>query len=158
VRSLHDPQVLQHVEELARLHVEVTGLHVEVVGLLGERLTAPALQPLPAPAPWGRRALAGEVGRLHATVQQLAYHPARVLELLQAITRVLVELSTVSPPPADPLQTPALAALSWPQWHQEARALVEQLDTVFNAWSVPGPAQNVLRQMAVLLVHMTDVA
>ena len=34
VRSLYDPKLLQHMEELARLHVEVTGLLAEVIGLL----------------------------------------------------------------------------------------------------------------------------
>lgn len=37
-------------------------------------------------------------------------------------------------------------------------ALVEQLDKVVDAWSVPRSAQNVLRQMAALLVHMTSAA
>jgi hypothetical protein len=34
VRSTHDPRMLENVEQLARLHVEVTGLLAEVLGLL----------------------------------------------------------------------------------------------------------------------------
>jgi hypothetical protein len=34
VRSLHNPQLLECVEEQGRLHVEVTGLLTEVLGLL----------------------------------------------------------------------------------------------------------------------------
>jgi hypothetical protein len=55
------------------------------------RLLAPAVQdPL---------ALSAEAWRLHAAALQLTYHPVGVLELLQGITRLLVELTAGAAPP-----------------------------------------------------------
>jgi hypothetical protein len=122
-------------------------------------------------APWSH-----EVQRLHTAAGQVHTEALaantivattlmlrRVTALVLELTGVLVELSTVAPPPTHRpgrpatslLQTQDLAALPWPQWHQEARTLAEQLDKAFEAWSVPPPAQRVLRQMAALLGHIT---
>jgi hypothetical protein len=44
-------------------------------------------------------ALAAEAWRLHADALRLTYHPVGVLDLLQGITRLLVELTAGAAPP-----------------------------------------------------------
>jgi hypothetical protein len=44
-------------------------------------------------------ALSAEAWRLHAEALTLAYHPVRILEVLQGITRLLVELTAGAGPP-----------------------------------------------------------
>lgn len=88
VRSLHDPELLTRIEDIARLLLEVTGLLVELT-------TATAPQQAPPCTPGARTHLTGEAQRLHQAAL-MAYHPARVIELLQGITRVLVRLTEAS--------------------------------------------------------------
>jgi hypothetical protein len=57
--------------------------------------------PVPVPGaipPEAAAALVDEARRLHAEALELAYHPARVVELLRRITGLLVQITGVSTP------------------------------------------------------------
>ncbi len=55
--------------------------------------------PLPVRSLDDHIALAAEAWRLHAEALKLSYHPIGVLDLLQGITRLLVELTAGAVPP-----------------------------------------------------------